>query len=169
LGTRGTCRDRTGVIDAEVEVEVESNHILASSDLSCLWLGAMVPGALVAADIVAGENFRGERGLEAVVVLANVLVGAGFDAVEHQMREEEMGRRELGQHGKRAVDKGEMHGEMLALRERSRGAGFDSDVVYKLGQSRPLYTRSAPRWQAPRHLQSLILWVIATLVITLNS
>jgi hypothetical protein len=147
------------VIDAEVEVEVESNDIFASSDLGCLGLGAMVPGTLVAADVVAGENLRGERGLEAVVVLANVLVGACLDAVEHQMREEEVSRGELGQHGECAVDKREMHGEMLALRKGFRGAEFDDDVVYKLGQSRPfkLYTRSTSRWQAPRHLQSLIL------------
>lgn len=83
---RWTCRDWAGMVDAKVEMEMEADRVFSGSYFGRLGLGAVVPRPLVAAEIITTKNLRGEGGLEAVVVLADVFKGARLDAVEHQMR-----------------------------------------------------------------------------------
>jgi hypothetical protein len=103
---RKTCRDGTRVIDAKVQVKVESDDIFTGGDLSRLGLLAVVPGALVAPEVIAVEDLRSPRGLEAVVMFTDVLIRAGLDSIEHQVREEEVGGGELGKQGERRRGKG---------------------------------------------------------------
>lgn len=93
------------MVDAEVQVEVEANSVLAGRDHGRLGLVAVVPRALVAAEIVAGQEVV-VGGHEAVIMLSHIFVRAGPDAVEHQVREEEMGRSKLGSQSKRSSGNG---------------------------------------------------------------
>jgi hypothetical protein len=102
------------VIDAKVQVEVEPDDIFSGGYLRRLGLLPVIPGAFVAPKVIAVEDLRGPRGLEAVVMLADVLVRTRFDSVEHQVREEEVGGGQLGKQGERPVGQGQVHG---AVRE----------------------------------------------------
>ena len=88
-------RDRARMIQVKVQVEVEADAVAAGRDLGRLGLAAMSPRALVAAEVGRADPVVVVRH-EAKVMLADVLVGASADSVEHQMGEEEVGRGHRG-------------------------------------------------------------------------
>lgn len=79
------------MIEIKVQMQVEPDHIPTGCDLSSLGLVAVSPGALVAAEVGRVDPVVVVRH-EPKVVFAHVLVGTGADAVEHQVREEEVSR-----------------------------------------------------------------------------
>jgi hypothetical protein len=78
------------MIYAKVKVQVEADDIAAGCNLGCLGLAAVFPRALVTTEVGAVDEVI-VMGVEAKVMLANIFVGASADAVEHQVREEEVG------------------------------------------------------------------------------
>jgi len=117
--TGQTYRHRTRMVQIKIQMQVEANHIPTGRDLSRLGLAAMSPGTLVAAEILRVDPVVVVRH-EPKVVFTDVLVGAGADTVEHQVREEKVGRcngQLQGQsHGR--GDGGEMHLETGDVRRK---------------------------------------------------
>ena len=103
------------MIQSKVQMKVKAHDILAGRDDGRLRVPAVPPRALVAAEVVAGEPVV-VVGVQAKVVLADILVRVRLDPVEHQVREHEVGRSKLGKHRNGAGrESGEMHLEGLVL------------------------------------------------------
>lgn len=105
------------MVDTRVELGVEADDVLAGRDLGRLGVPTLVPRALVAAEVVVCDEVV-VGGHEAIVMLADVLKGLRLDTVEHQVREEEMGRGERGNESNGSEgEAGEMHSEIEARRD----------------------------------------------------
>lgn len=131
------------MVDAKVEVEVEADGVAAGGDLGGFGLVAVAPGSLVAAEVGRVDPVV-VVGHEAEVVLADVFKGAGADAVEHQVREEEVGGGEGGEHSEGAGGEG---GEVHLEDGEEVDWLLGSQLLMRMGMRRvlvPSYSRHEP-------------------------